>query len=353
MILIRVWRQSVLILVACLSFSSALAADAMPQKNTKKYRIGMLLYRGETDAERGFSQFLIKQGVDAEFIIKDAAEDAKRLPQLVKELRTLHPDLIYSFGTTATLALSGKQGQVSEAQHVTDIPIVFNIVADPVGSGIATNLNHPGRNVTGVTHLVPLSSQLSALKSTADIRTIGIIYSAKEKNAALSAESLEQAAKEFGFVVNRYPIGNANTPPDLVQLDSVLKNIQIARPQLVYMPSDSFLIQNASRVSKVLQEAKILSMSATEGPIRQDGFVMGLVSPYSNAGALAGYKAHQILVEGIDPGDVPISGLDKFTFIINMKSALDIGFYPKIRALGFAEVINVPTQISKPRPQSR
>lgn len=308
----------------------------------KTYRIGMLLYRGETDAERGFRQYLQQKGLKVEFIVRDAEEDPKRLPGFVEEMRALKPDLMYTFGTTTTIAVVGKVGQTSAAPVIRDIPVVFNIVADPLRAGITQSLSGSERNVTGVSHLVPINSQLSALRSAMNARQVAVIYSANEKNAVLSADALESAAKGYDLQVTRYPVGGSDAATDVKHLNASLDRLVADQPDVVYVPSDSFLIKHADVLGQRLTKARIPTMSATEAPIRKDGLVMGLVSPYFNAGAFAGHKAYQILVEHRDPGALPISGLDKFTFLINMRAALAIGFYPKIGALGFAEVIGLP-----------
>ena len=321
----------------------AFASETAAQGPGKKYRIAMILYRGETDAERGFKKYLQSRQVNVEYIVRDASEDPKRFPEIVREIKALRPDLIYTFGTGATLAVCGKTDQQNDARFISDTPVIFNIVADPIGSGITKSMQSTERNVTGVTHLVPIDSQLSALKATANIKTIGVIYSLNEKNAVLSADSLVEGANNAGYRVIRYPVSADNSAGDLASLKSVVAKIQAEKPDLLYLPSDSFLIRHAGLISEGMQHARIPSMSATEAPIRKDGFTMGLVSPYVNAGALAGHKAYQILVEGKDPSDIPVSALDKFAYILNMKSALKIGFYPKIRALTFAEIINADT----------
>lgn len=325
----------------------ALAADT---NKAPHYRIGMLLYRGETDAEYGFRQYLQQKGIHADYIVLDAAEDPKKLPGLVAEMRKQHPDLIYAFGTSATLALAGKAGASNDSAHITDIPIVFNIVADPVGSGISTDLSGSKRNVTGVMHLVPINAQLAALRATANFKKLAVIFSANEKNSVLSVAALENAAPEFDMSVRRYPVGDQGNAAEMGHLKRVLETIIQDKPDAVYVPSDSFLIRHAALVSQYLNQARIPTISATEAPIRQHGMVMGLVSPYRNAGAFAGHKAYQILAEKRDAGSIPISGLDKFTFLLNMKTALSIGFYPKIGALGFTQVIGLP---AKPKTQNR
>jgi putative ABC transport system substrate-binding protein len=344
MILRRLVGLAVVLLVSQAIAFSVLAAESTAHGTEKKYRIAMLLYRGETDAERGFRKYLQSRQVDVEYIVRDASEDPKRFPEIVREFKSLRPDLIYAFGTGATLSLCGKNDQMGDPRYISDIPVIFNIVADPVGSGITKDLKSTERNITGVTHLVPVDNQLSALKATANIKTIGVIYSLNEKNAVLSADSLVEGANKAGYKLLRYPVRADNGAEDLSSLKSVIAKIQAEKPDLLYLPSDSFLIRHAGMISEGLQHSKIPSMSATEAPIRKDGFTMGLVSPYTNAGALAGHKAYQILVEGKDPSDIPVSSLDKFAYILNMKSALKIGFYPKIRALTFAEIINVDAQ---------
>lgn len=323
---------------------SVFMEDALAVED-KTYRIGMVLYRGETDAERGFRQYLSQNGVRAEYLVRDAAEDPKRLPAIVEEMRALRPDLIYAFGTSATIALVGRADTTKGV--ITDIPVVFNIVADPVGSGITRNMSGSGRNVTGVTHLVPIRSQLSALRSAISIKTMAVIYSANEKNAVLSVNALEQAAPEFNFTVQRFSVGESSSAPTMAQLTQTLEGVSASRPDIVYVPSDSFLIRHADLISERLTRVRIPSMSATEAPIRQNGLVLGLVSPYLHAGAFAGHKALSILVSREEPGQIPISGLDRFTFLINIRSALAIEFYPKIGALGYAEIIgNKPRAVS-------
>ena len=57
-----------------------------------------------------------------------------------KELVVLQPDLLLSSTTPTTSAL---------LQQTRTIPIVFAIVADPIGSGFVANFARPGGNVTG------------------------------------------------------------------------------------------------------------------------------------------------------------------------------------------------------------
>jgi len=57
-----------------------------------------------------------------------------------KELVSLQPDLILTNSTPQTAAVK---------RQTTTIPIVFAVVADPVGSGFVASLPRPGGNITG------------------------------------------------------------------------------------------------------------------------------------------------------------------------------------------------------------
>jgi ABC-type uncharacterized transport system substrate-binding protein len=62
------------------------------------------------------------------------------MQRFAQELVALQPDLILSQITPTTAAL---------LQQTRTIPIVFAIVADPIGSGLVASLSRPGGNVTG------------------------------------------------------------------------------------------------------------------------------------------------------------------------------------------------------------
>jgi ABC-type uncharacterized transport system substrate-binding protein len=70
--------------------------------------------------------------------------DADLMRQFAKELVALQPDLILSNTTPTTTAL---------LQQTRTIPIVFAMVADPVGSGFVASFPRPGGNVTGFRQL--------------------------------------------------------------------------------------------------------------------------------------------------------------------------------------------------------
>jgi putative tryptophan/tyrosine transport system substrate-binding protein len=87
-----------------------------------------------------------------------------------KELVRAAPDVIAGSGTPITAALK---------QATDTIPIVFNVVNDPVGQGFVATMSHPGGNLTGFTFIdFPLIGKwLQMLKEIApNVRRITLMF---------------------------------------------------------------------------------------------------------------------------------------------------------------------------------
>src|SRR5262245_49390448 len=129
-----------------------IAARALQSERAR--RIGVLMGNAESDDEgqsgvAAFRDELRKAGwterrnVDIE--TRWAAMNVESMRRLAKELVGLQPDLILTSSTPAAGAM---------LQQTRTIPIIFVLVADPVGSGYVASLPRPGGNVTGFTPIV-------------------------------------------------------------------------------------------------------------------------------------------------------------------------------------------------------
>jgi putative ABC transport system substrate-binding protein len=112
--------------------------------------------------------------------------DLNKINASAAELVALAPELIYAMGLPPVQALR---------QRTSTIPIVFSLVADPVGFGLVESLNHPGGKVTGfvVWDLSIGSKWMQLLQDIApDLGRIGIMYN---PDTAPYAPSLVAAAR--------------------------------------------------------------------------------------------------------------------------------------------------------------
>jgi putative tryptophan/tyrosine transport system substrate-binding protein len=130
------------------------AAAAWPlaargQETQRVRRIGVLTaFASDDPAEQSrvlaFAQALAQsgwtEGRNIRIDIRWGAGDPERIRRNAAELVALAPDVILAVG-------SGTTGPLLQATRT--VPIVFPVLADPVGAGFVDSLARPGGNVTG------------------------------------------------------------------------------------------------------------------------------------------------------------------------------------------------------------
>ncbi|MBW7920587.1 MAG: ABC transporter substrate-binding protein [Rubellimicrobium sp.] len=319
---------------------AGLVAVAAPALARARRRIVMVTFRGDTDVERGFRDHLAARGLDAELIHRDLGSDIANLPAVIDETRALAPDLIYTWGTPITLGTVGPWDAVDPSRRITDIPVVFALVAAPVGAKITRSLAGSGRNVTGAVHVVPVETQMRAMRGYRDFGRFGTLYSANEQNSVALVGELHEWAAAAGVTLDARPFaqGSDGNSTD-AGLDDLVRGLGRDGAEWLYYPPDTFLGQNYARVSAAALAARLPTFGAAELAIREGGALAGIVSRYYSVGQLAGAKAHAILAEGADPGTIPIETLNRFSLIINLAVAKELELYPPLAMLDYAELI--------------
>jgi putative ABC transport system substrate-binding protein len=138
--------------ITLLGGAAAWPLAARAQQGERMLRIAVMAGNMEADPEEqarlsAFRRQLAGlgwlEGHSIRFDYRWAATDEDRIRSTVAELVSLKPDAILTQGTPLTVAAQ---------QQTRTIPIVFTLVADPVGSGLVASLAHPGANITGFTN---------------------------------------------------------------------------------------------------------------------------------------------------------------------------------------------------------
>lgn len=304
-------------------------------------QVYMVLWRGVTEAERGFLDAMMNQPEPVEFIIRNAANSRQQVNLIRQDILEREPDLVYSFGTTVTSLLVGTEADRDrgEGGYIHSIPLIFNIVADPEGAGIVSDARNPRHQVTGTSHLVPMATQVATMQELEGVRRVAVIYNAKETNSLLQVDALQLACDEAGLELVRFPLPDTDESKVGDHFDSFARFIVTEKVDITYLPSDSFLISNAKSLVNASHGVGVPVYSATEGPIRTAGAYMGLVSRYYNVGEFAAYKARQLLFEGKSVSEVPVESLKRFSFIVNMSAAKALDRYPPVTLMQTAEIV--------------
>ena len=336
-------RQFIRNLSSGLAANSAIATGfsyAVPLTQSKVFRIFMILFRGETEAEKGFADYLSKRGIAFELIIRDVAQDLKKIPALIEEARALQVDLIYTWGTSVTLAVVGKQAAVDAGKHVTDIPVVFTIVASPEGSGLIRSRRSSERNLTGASHVVPLQLQLEAIRAYRPFKRMATIYNPLEPNSLQVINELRGASIKDHFQLHELQIPTGKTGLAMASsLPQLLAEVSRQSPDFLYLGPDSFIGANCNQITQLALQYRIPVFSATEVALREGKALFGLVSRYAAVGRLTARMAEQILLQKLLPAQIPVETLTRFSYIVNMTIAAELDLYPPLKVINFAELI--------------
>jgi putative ABC transport system substrate-binding protein len=306
----------------------------------RPFRIYAITFRGMTDVEKGFEEYFASRKIPVQIIYRDLNRDATRLPGFLEEIRATRPDLIYTWGSSVTLGVTGPYDGVVRGTHITDIPIVFTLVAAPVLAKIVPEMQSSGRNVTGVMHVAPTATQVRAMAAYRPFETVGVLYTTTERNSVVIVEELRRLGRESKFsTVERTFRLDAARKPVVDGAADLVRELREAGAQWLYLPPDTFLGTLAQDV--IIPTAMELGMPtfASTEQLMQAGALSGLVSRYYNVGQLTGYKAEQILVNKTSPSAIPVETLKRFSYQIRMAAARKLNLPPPLPMMGYAELI--------------
>jgi putative ABC transport system substrate-binding protein len=324
-----------------LAATLTLEGDAFAQISSRPYRIYAITFRGMTDVEKGFQDYFTARRIPVQITFRDLNRDASRMPGFIEEIRRTKPDLIYTWGTSVTLGVVGTYDGVDPQQNITDIPVVFTLVAAPVLAKIVRDLKNPGRNVTGVFHVAPTEAQVRAMASYRPFKSIGILYTPTEQNSVVVVEEVREVSKRMGFSVIAKPLKlDANKKVTSEGAPEMVRELKQQKAEWLYLPPDSYLGTQAKAVIIPAAMAEGLPTFASTEQLMETGALTGLVSRYHSIGQFTAYKAEQILVNKVPASRVPVETLTRFALQVRMDVAEALKLPPPLPMFNYAELIN-------------
>jgi putative ABC transport system substrate-binding protein len=328
-------------------FGSALAQERLgkPQAAprgtaTRPFRIYAITFRGMTEVEKGFEEYFASRKIPVQITYRDLNRDASRMPGFLDEIRAARPDLVYTWGTSVTLGVLGPYDAVVPGQHITDIPVVFTLVAAPALAKIVSEKESSRRNVTGVVHVAPVAAQIKAMAAYRPFQTLGVLYTPTEKNSVVVLEEIRKLGRERGFdTVERTFRLDASRKVTAEGAADLVRELKEGKAQWLYLPPDSFLGTLAQDVIiPTAMELGLPTFASTE-QLMQAGALSGLVSRYYNVGQFTAHKAEQILVGKVSPSTIPIETLKRFSYQIRISAAEKLQLPPPLPMFNYAEII--------------
>ncbi len=304
-------------------------------------RVAMVLWRGETEVERGFRAHLAERGADVRIEIHDLDRDLGRLPAVLAALRADPPDLVYTWGTGVTLGVAGRWNAQHPDKHLQGVPILFTMVASPQETGIAPPTDaSPRRWVTGVSHIAPLAAQVKAMRSYLPLSKLGIVFNPLEANSRSNVAALRREGQAGGFTLLEAPVPiGRDGQPDAAAIPRLVRDLAKRGAQLLYIGPDNFIGNHRDALTAAGIANGLPCFTATELEVRDGEAMFGLVSRYDMVGRLTAAKAQAILLERRSPAEIPVETLERFTYLIRLPVAQRLRLYPPLPLLRYAEII--------------
>jgi len=305
----KIFFHSLLIL---LTSAVSHLAEAQPAK--KVPRLGYLV-AGSSSSEaprlKAFREGLRQLGyVEGQnIIIEYRYGDGRpaRLPDLAADLVRLKVDVIVAGGTPIRAARDA----------TSTLPIVMAVSTDPVESGFVESLARPGRNVTGLSSMaLELSGKRLELFKEA--------FPKVNRLAALSHVTIDThiretqtAAQALGFKIQWLEL---RSPEDF---DSAFAVATRERVDGLFTVAAAFLTANRKRIVDFAAKNKLPAIYHNEDFI-EDGGLMSYAPNLLDLYRRAATYVDKIL-KGTKPADLPVEQPTKFDFVINLKTAKQIG----------------------------
>src|SRR5258707_659736 len=229
-----------------------------------------------------------------------------RLPTLAADL-TRRPVAVMVGDAPAMLAAKAA---------TTTIPLVFAAGGDPVGDGLATNLNRPGGNVTGVHFFAGVlgAKRLELLRELVPkAATIGVLVYPNTPNTENERSDVQAAAQAIG--------------QQLIILDAS-NDRDIDRAFATFVQRGAAALLAGSSPFMTFHREQLVALAARHAlptiySLREYAEAGGLVSygaSIADAYRQAGIYTGRIL-KGEKPGDLPVMRSTKFELVINLKTA--------------------------------
>lgn len=311
------------VLVACESKGKETASKEI---EGKKYKIGinqLMEHKALDDARQGFMDGLDEYGVDAEVEYDNAYGEIATATTIAEKLVGDKMDLIYSIATPAAQ---------STARATDSTPIIFTAVTNPVEAKLVKSMDKPGGNITGTCDAADVESQLKMFNELdPSIKTIGIIYNTSEANSEVQVSQVQEIAPKLGFEVETCGVNSIN---DVKQgLDNLMTKIDA-----LYIISDNMIASSVELVRDTLIEHKMISVSAEESQVA-GGILLTNGIKYYDLGKISARIAKEILVDGKNPGEIPVELSEKKTVVVNEEMLNTLGLDKSLPIFQNAEFV--------------
>lgn len=291
----------------------ALAGVGKAQQSGKLARVGMLFIGGREQPylesfKQGLRDLGYVEGKNITLLYRHAEGDEARLGPLAAELVSEKVDVIVTTASNSARA----------AQEVTKTTPIVVTSGNLLESGLAKSLANPGGNVTGFTLMASdlTGKRLEILKeSVPKLTSVAALWSLRP--VATGYTDTETAANALSLKMLSVRVQGAD------EIDLAFDKIAKARAQALFLILSPLATLNSKRIVGLALKHRLPGMFPTK-QFTEEG---GLMSYGTSTGDLYRRAATYVdkILKGAKPAELPVEQPMKFEFVVNLKTAKQIG----------------------------
>ena len=294
-------------------FALPLAGEA---QQARVYRVGVMLqgglYFSAIDGLRdGLRELGLEEGKQFVLHVRDGKGDLKSVEAAARSLEGENIDLIYAVTTSVTLA----------AKRATkSVPIVFYAGTDPVSVGLVESFRKPGGRLTGIAGQFSglTGKRLELLKEMVPtLRRVVTFYNPDNPAAQQSVKIARDAARQLKLELIERPVASVE------ELRAGLRALRPGEADAFFYVSDAMVTSQAELIIESARAKRLATMFQERGAVAK-GALAAYGESFYTIGRLSAKHVQRVLL-GADPGDLPVEQIDRFHFVINLKTAKALG----------------------------
>jgi putative ABC transport system substrate-binding protein len=293
---------------------------ARAQQANRVARIGVLMGIGENDPEatprvealqNGLKELGWTEGCNIHLDYRWTAGDLDRTRLFAKEIVELKPDVIVVHSTPAVNALR---------QLATATPMVFVLIADPIGSGFVASLAHPGGNLTGFMNVdAPMAGKwLELLMEIAPkVKRVALIFNPRTSPYQSYLRAFDVGAPKFSVQAIATPV------LDAAELERAITVLGQEPDSALFVVPDVFVQVHRALIIRLADQYRLPAVY----PYRFFPTSGGLLSYGIDTVIVFRQAASYVdrILKGTSPADLPVQAPAIFKLVVNLKAAEAIG----------------------------
>jgi putative ABC transport system substrate-binding protein len=301
-------------LIAAMLVSCANLRPTVARQASDIPRVGFVAPQGRSlplfDAFRkGLADLGYVEGRDVVIEPRFAEGRYERFPQIFEDLVRSKVDVF---------AVTGAVTARAAKKAVTDIPVVFSIVLNPVTDNVVASLERPGGNLTGVTSFdsQQATKQFKLLKEVVPkLRYVAILGDVGVSEALMEAS--EQQARALGVKTQRFRVAAPN--PNLEGAFAAMKREHVDALLVLEEPVPGVYAKTIAELAAKDQLPTMFPPSR----VAAGGLIAYGTSQTDAISHMAVYVDK--ILKGAKPGVLPVDAVTRYELIVNLKTAKEIG----------------------------